>query len=71
MPGKADPWNPHCARVVVAQNTGSTGLPGDWRVLFDLDVDRYAWVIIDRQSGMIGAVMVGTGPFGSVPRCMP
>lgn len=67
--GKADPWNPFCVRIVVARNTGSTGLPGDWLVMFDLTADSPAYVVIDRQSGEVGAVMVGRGPPGDVPPC--
>lgn len=68
--GPADPWNPLCVRIVVARNTGSTGLPGDWLVMFDLAADSPAYVVIDRQSGEVGAVMVGRGPPGDVPSCM-
>jgi hypothetical protein len=69
LPGPADPWNPLCVRIVVGRNTGSTGLPGDWLVIFDLAVDNPAYVVIDRQSGDVGAVMVGRGPPGDVPNC--
>ena len=68
--GPADPWKPFCVRVVVGRNTGSTGLPGDWLVLFDLAADYPAYVVIDRQSGEVGAVMVGRGPPADVPSCM-
>jgi hypothetical protein len=39
--GPVDPWNPMCVRIVVARNTGSTGLPGDWLVMFDLAVEQH------------------------------
>lgn len=68
--GPADPWNPFCVRIVVARNTGSTGLPGDWLVMFDLAVDSPAYVVIDRQSGEVGAVRVGRGPPGDLPSCI-
>jgi hypothetical protein len=66
-----DPWKPLCARVVVARNTGSTGLPGDWMVVFDLTTDSRAHVVIDRQSGSVGGVMIGYGPTGdNMPKCL-
>ena len=69
--GPADPWNPLCVRVVVGRNTGSTGLPGDWMVLFDLSPNYPAYVVIDRQTGDVGAVMVSYGqPAGDMPRCL-
>ena len=68
--GPADPWNPLCVRVVVGQNTGSTGLPGDWLVVFDLAVNSPAWVVIDRQSGEVGNVSFGYGLPDDRPRCM-
>jgi hypothetical protein len=68
--GPADPWNPLCVRIVVGKNTGSTGLPGDWLVMFDLAADNPAYVVIDRQSGEVGAVMVGRGPPGDMPPCI-
>lgn len=68
--GPADPWNPLCVRVVVGRNTGSTGLPGDWLVVFDLAVNHQAWVVIDRQSGEVGNVSTGYGSPGDMPRCM-
>lgn len=68
--GPADPWNPLCVRVVVGRNTGSTGLPGDWLVIFDLAVDNPAFVVIDRQSGDVGTVMVGRRPPGDSPSCI-
>jgi hypothetical protein len=70
--GPGDPWNPLCVRIVIARNTGSTGLPGDWLVMFDLSVDNTVYVIIDRQSGSIGTIttMLGNVPAGSSPKCM-
>ena len=68
--GPADPWNPLCVRVVVGRNTGSTGLPGDWLVVFDLAVNHQAWVVIDRQSGEVGNVSFGHGSPDDRPRCM-
>lgn len=68
--GPADPWNPLCVRVVVGRNTGSTGLPGDWLVVFDLAVNHQAWVVIDRQSGEVGNVSFGYGSPDERPRCM-
>jgi hypothetical protein len=71
QPGAADPWNPLCVRVAVGENTGSTGLPGDWMVIFDLTVDRQAWVVIDRQTGNVGGVRLGYGAGEAPLRCMP
>ena len=69
--GPADPWNPLCVRVVVGRNTGTTGLPGDWLVLFDLSPDYTANVVIDRQTGDVGAVRVSYGqPAENIPRCL-
>lgn len=68
--GPADPWNPLCARVVVGRNTGSTGLPGDWLVIFDLAPDHPAYVVIDRQTGDVGLTLVGLGQVGDRPRCL-
>jgi len=68
--GPADPWNPLCVRVVVGRNTGSTGLPGDWLVVFDLAVNQHAWVVIDRQSGEVGNVSFGYGSADDRPKCM-
>ena len=65
-----DPWNPLCVRVAVWQNTGTTGLPGDWLVLFDLAPDVPAWIVIDRQHGEIGAVLVGRGRVPDNARCL-
>ena len=66
-----DPWKPLCARVVVGTNTGSTGLPGDWMVVFDLTLDNSAHVVIDRQSGAVGGVMMGYGsPDDKMPKCL-
>ena len=69
----ADPWNPFCVRVVVAKNTGSTGLPGDWMVVFDLTPDSRAYVVIDRQSGAVGGVQMHYGPVldDNQPKCLP
>jgi hypothetical protein len=53
------PRNPLCVRVVVAENTGSTGLLGDWLVLFDLTPEVMARVMIDRQMGGIVSGIVG------------
>ena len=70
--GPADPWNPLCVRVVVGRNTGSTGLPGDWLVVFDLSPDYTAYVVIDRQNGDVGAVTMSYGqPPGDLPLCLP
>ncbi len=71
-PGRrpGDPWNPLCARIVVLNNTGSTGLPGDWVVLFDLAEDHPAWVVIDRQTGDIGLTLVGRDRVPESPRCL-
>lgn len=69
--GPADPWNPLCVRVVVGHNTGTTGLPGDWLVLFDLSPDYTAHVVIDRQTGDVGAVRMSYGqPAADMPRCL-
>lgn len=69
--GPADPWNPLCVRVVVGRNTGSTGLPGDWLVVFDLSPDYTAHVVIDRQNGDVGAVRMSYGqPPGDLPPCL-
>ena len=65
-----DPRNPLCARILVGKNTGSTGLPGDWLVLFDLTPDRPAWVVIDRQTGDIGLTLLGHGQVPERPRCL-
>ena len=56
---RADPRNPRCVRVVVTRNTGTTGLPGDWMVLFDLAPDLPAHVMIDRQTGGVVLGIVG------------
>jgi hypothetical protein len=68
--GPADPWNPLCVRVIVGRNTGSTGLPGDWLVLFDLAADLPAYVVIDRQSGDVGLTLVGREQLVDRPRCL-
>ena len=65
----ADPWRPLCVRLVELQNTGSTGLPGDWMVVFDLTPALSADVIIDRQSGSLMAGMVGDGVQRWGPPC--
>ncbi len=70
--GAMDPRNPLCTRLVVARNTGSTGLPGDWLVLFDLALDLPAWVLFDRQTGSIARVAIGHGQaIPGMPRCLP
>ena len=68
---RADPRNPLCVRVVVARNTGTTGLPGDWLVLFELAPDLPAHVMIDRQTGAVALVLVGRGESvsGLLPSC--
>lgn len=69
-----DPWRPLCVRLVVGTNTGSTGLPGDWMVIFDLAPDESAYVAIDRQTGGLGGVLLSHaagrgGPADRLPRC--
>ncbi|NUQ11778.1 MAG: hypothetical protein HUU26_05515, partial [Gemmatimonadaceae bacterium] len=69
-----DPWRPLCVRLVVGTNTGSTGLPGDWMVIFDLAPDESAYVVIDRQTGGLGGVLLSHaagrgGPADRLPRC--
>jgi hypothetical protein len=55
----------------VGRNTGTTGLPGDWLVLFDLSPEYTAHVVIDRQTGDVGAVRVSYGqPATDMPRCL-
>ena len=68
---RADPRNPLCVRVVVARNAGTTGLPGDWLVLFELAPDLPAHVMIDRQTGAVALVLVGRGESvsGLLPSC--
>jgi hypothetical protein len=69
--GRADPRNPLCVRVVVRENTGSTGLPGDWLVVFDLAPDLPAYVMLDRQTGSVVYGIVGrTAPAGEMPQCV-
>jgi hypothetical protein len=69
---RGDPRNPLCVRVVVAANTGSTGLPGDWLVLFDLAPELTARVMIDRQTGGIVTGIVGRpDTTGNTPPCIP
>ena len=68
---RADPRNPLCVRVVVAKNTGTTGLPGDWIVVFDLAADLPAHVMIDRQSGGIMIAIVGRAEWSAdIPSCV-
>lgn len=68
---RADPRNPLCVRIVVAKNTGSTGLPGDWLVVFDLGPDLPAYVMIDRQTGGVVTGTVGRMESASeVPACL-
>lgn len=67
--GRADPWSPLCVRILVTSSTGSTGLPGDWLVVFDLAADLPAYVIIDRQTAETVVAMVGRTPPGGV-RCV-
>jgi len=66
---RGDPRNPLCVRVVVANNMGSTGLPGDWLVVFDLAFDLPAWVMIDRQDGSVVMGIVGRTS-GDMPACV-
>jgi hypothetical protein len=56
--------------VIVGRNTGSTGLPGDWLVLFDLAADLPAYVVIDRQTGDVGLTLVGREQLVDRPRCL-
>jgi hypothetical protein len=67
---RGDPRNPLCVRVFVANNMGSTGLPGDWMVVFELGADLPAYVLIDRQTGSVAFAAVGrTEPDGQMPSC--
>lgn len=67
---RGDPRNPLCVRVYVANNMGSTGLPGDWMVVFELGVDLPAYVLIDRQTGSVVVGIVGrTEPDAQMPSC--
>jgi hypothetical protein len=69
---RGDPRNPLCVRVVVATNTGSTGLLGDWIVVFNLGPDLPAHVMIDRQTGGIVVGIVGRMESATeVPPCLP
>ena len=69
---RVDPRNPLCVRVVVAKNTGSTGLLGDWIVVFDLGPDLPAHVMIDRQTGGVVVGIVGRMESATeVPPCLP
>lgn len=66
-----NPRNPLCVRVVVANNTGSTGLLGDWLVMLDLAPDVTARVMIDRQTGGIVSGIVGRpDTTGKTPSCV-
>jgi hypothetical protein len=65
------PRNPLCVRVVVAENTGSTGLLGDWLVLFDLATEVTARVMIDRQmGGIVSAIVVNPDTSSKTPPCI-
>ena len=67
---RADPRNPFCVRVYVASNMGSTGLPGDWMVVFELAPDLPAYVLIDRQTGSVVMGVVGRSePGAPMPSC--
>jgi len=67
---RADPRNPLCVRVYVASNMGSTGLPGDWMVVFELAPDLPAYVLIDRQAGSVVMGVVGRSePDAPMPSC--
>ena len=67
---RADPRNPLCVRVYVANNTGVTGLPGDWMVAFELAPDLPAYVLIDRQTGSVVLGIVGRSePDAPMPSC--
>jgi hypothetical protein len=66
-----NPRNPLCVRVVVANNTGSTGLLGDWLVMLDLAPNVTARVMIDRQTGGIVSGIVGRpDTTGRTPSCV-
>lgn len=68
---RANPRNPLCVRVVVANNTGSTGLPGDWMVVFELGPNFPAHVLIDRQTGGVVLGVLGrTESATEVPPCI-
>ena len=66
---RGNPRNPLCVRVVVRNNMGSTGLPGDWLVVFDLGPELPAYVMIDRQSGQVVIGIVGRTT-GEMPKCV-
>ena len=67
---RADPRDPLCVRVYVANNMGSTGLPGDWMVVFELAPDLPAYVLIDRQTGSVVMGVVGRSePDAPMPSC--
>lgn len=68
---RGDPRNPLCVRVVVAQNTGTTGMLGDWMVVFALGPDLPAYVLIDRQVGTVVVGIVGRSESpGGMPQCI-
>jgi hypothetical protein len=68
---RGDPRNPLCVRIVVAQNTGSTGLLGDWIVVFDMGPGLPAHVMIDRQTGGVVLGIVGAMDTASkIPPCV-
>lgn len=66
----ADPWRPLCVRLVVLDNMGSTGMPGDWLVIFDLMPGLSAEVVIDRRSGSPSLVLFGDGVRRWGPPCV-
>jgi hypothetical protein len=68
--GVPDPWRPLCVRLVEMENTGSTGLPGDWMVVFDLTPTLSADVVLDRRSGAPAMVMMGDGTRRWGPPCV-
>ena len=68
---RGSPRNPLCVRVVVRNNMGSTGLPGDWLVVFDLAADVPAYVMLDRQDGSVVFGIVGRTASGEMPSCLP
>ena len=70
LQSRGDPRNPLCVRVHVANNTGPTGLPGDWMVIFELAPDFPAYVLIDRQTGSVVFGTVGRmEPHALMPSC--
>lgn len=69
---RGDPRNPLCVRIVVRNNTGTTGLPGDWMVVMDLADDVPAYVMVDRQTGAVVLGIVGrTNAPSDMPSCVP